>query len=158
LSENEDKNQECENRKVKVEDFDGVKISYEKKELEQYIPHLFSEIQENKKKVKINSVKYEIEQDSTLKTQNQSKSYPEELYNPKTIDFIRRCTNKEEAIEILDFLLKREEIEQDEYNKIKNQILKKGGLKILIDAHGGFKGPGYYEKKFRTLEEKKKKK
>ena len=154
MSEKEDKKQKNQYKKVKIEDFNGVKVSYEKKELEEYIPHLLSEIRENKKKVKIDSIEYKIEQNSSHEQQNQSKHYPEELYNPKAIDFIRRCTNKAEAIEILDFLLKREEIHLDEYKMMKSQISKQGGLKMLIDEYGGFKEPGYYEKKFRKNKKK----
>jgi hypothetical protein len=157
LSKKEDKEEKKFYKKTKVEDFNGVKISYEKKELEQFLPHLVSEVCENKKKVKIDSIEYKIEHDDLSKLQDRSKPCPEELYDPKAIDFIRRCKNKEEAIDILDFSLRRGEIPQDEYKAMKNQILREGGLKTLINKHGGFKEPGYYEKKFRNLEDKKKK-
>ena len=51
---------------------------------------------------------------------------------------------------MLDYLLKQKEISKKDYNSFKNQILKEGGLGEFIDMHGGFKGPGYYEKKYRN--------
>ena len=158
LSKKEDKGKKPSFRKAKIEDFNGVKIAYERKELEQFVPHLVTEISENKKKVKIDSIYYKIERNSKKEQQTYSNQYPEELYDPKAIDFIRRCCNKEEAIEILDYLLKRGEIPQEEYDFMKNKVSQERGLKELIEEHGGFKEPGYYEKKFRKLEDIKKSK
>jgi len=54
-----------------------------------------------------------------------------------------------EAVEILDFLLKRNEITKDFYDELYFRITQeKDGLKRLINECGGFKKPGYYEKKF----------
>ncbi len=75
--------------------------------------------------------------------------YEENLSNPGVIDFIRRCSNNKEAVEILDFLLKRNEITKDFYDELYFRITQeKDGLKRLINECGGFKKPGYYEKKF----------
>ncbi|MFW9973268.1 MAG: DUF2095 family protein, partial [Candidatus Odinarchaeota archaeon] len=69
-------------------------------------------------------------------------------YNPGIIDFLRRCTKNEEANEILDYLMERKEITQQDYSKYKNIISQEGGLKQLIDESGGLKRPGYYMKKY----------
>ena len=61
------------------------------------------------------------------------KNVPEELRNPGAIDFIRRCKTNEEAMEILDYLLKREELTPERYKELSNQISQEGGLKKLID-------------------------
>ncbi|TFG02847.1 MAG: DUF2095 domain-containing protein, partial [Promethearchaeota archaeon] len=135
-------------KKAKIEKDDGLNISYDKKELEKYLPHVMSEISKKEKKIKIDSVQYKIEQKIKNEKEELSTPLPNELINPGAIDFIRRCTNKKEAIEILDFLLKRKEVSTDEYKKLKNIILQKGGLKKLIDESGGLKRPGYYERKY----------
>ena len=70
------------------------------------------------------------------------------MINPGAIDFLRRCTQKEEAFEILDYLLKRNEITQQDYHKYKTIISQKGGLKRLINEFGGLKRPGYYMRKY----------
>ena len=138
-------------KKARIKDNNGLKISYDKIELDEYLPHLMSEVSESKKSLKIDSVNFKIEQEFEELIQNSNNYYPEELYNPKAIDFIRRCTNDEEAIEILDYLLRRKKISKEEYKLFKSQILKKEGLKKLIEEHGGFKESGYYEKKFRNF-------
>ncbi|MFX1315883.1 MAG: DUF2095 family protein [Promethearchaeota archaeon] len=141
-------------KKVKIKDNNGLEISYDKSELDEYLPHLMSEVSKSKKSLKIDSVKFKLEKESE-EIQNSNKFYPEELYNPKAIDFIRRCTYDEEAIEILDYLLRRKELSSEEYKLFKNQISKKDGLKNLIEEHGGFKKPGYYERKFRVFTQQK---
>lgn len=142
-------------KKAEIDNKDGMKISYDKVELDKYLPHLMSEISESKKSLKIDSVDFKIEQEVEDVIQNSDNYYPEELYSPKAIDFIRRCTNNEEAIEILDYLLKRKDVSKKEYNLLKKQILQKDGLKNLIEEHGGFKEFGYYERKFRNLTQQK---
>lgn len=138
-------------KKARIKDKNGLKISYDKIELDEYLPHLMSEVSESKKLLKIDRVNFKIEQKFEEIVQNSNNYYPEELYNPKTINFIRRCTNDDEAIKILDYLLRRKELSKEEYKLFKNQILRKEGLKKLIEEHGGFKESGYYERKFRNF-------
>ena len=138
-------------KKASVQDEDGLKISYDKEELDEYFPHLIKEISGNQKSIKINSVEMEIESYTVHNSQESYPSYPKELINPSTIDFIRRCTTNEEALNILDYMLERKKISNVDYNSLKSQILEEDGLKELINKHGGFKSPGYYEKKYRNL-------
>ncbi|MHA2282322.1 MAG: DUF2095 family protein [Promethearchaeota archaeon] len=140
------KNKEALN-KIKVENKEGLTVSYDKNELKEKFPHLITEIAGKEKSVKINS----IENDINLKQSKVEISYPDELVNPGAIDFLRRCKNNDEALTILDYLLKQKEISEKDYNSFKNQILKGEGLKEFIDKHGGFKGHGYYEKKYRDV-------
>jgi len=135
-------------KKPKIIDFDGLKIVYEKSELEKQYPNLISEISNKKKSIKIDSVDFNIKSKSKAKNITKTKDYKEDLKNPGVIDFIRRCTNKDEALEILDYLFKRKEINLEFYKKLKNQISKKNGLKKLIKECGGPKKPGYYERKY----------
>jgi hypothetical protein len=122
----------------------GLKISYDKEELEEFLPHLIDELYEKKKTLKIDSVELETENNEVVK----SLIKHNELTNPGVIDFMRRCTTVEEANEILDFCLKREEIGQNEYKILKSIISKKGGLEKIIKESGGRKTPGYYERKY----------
>ena len=148
--ERKNKNKEIFN-KLKVENEEGLTVSYEKDELKERFPHLITEIAGNKKSLKIDS----IENNTDLTQLKVEKPYPDELINPSVIDFLRRCTNNNEALSILDYLLKQEEISEKDYNSFKNQILKGEGLKIFIDKHGGFKSHGYYEKKYRNVTQNK---
>ncbi|MFX1234685.1 MAG: DUF2095 family protein [Promethearchaeota archaeon] len=135
-------------KKPKIIDSEGLHISYEKNELEKQFPNLMSEISNKKNILKINSVNLSIEPNSGDNKLNETQDYHEDLKNPGVIDFIRRCSTKNEAIEILDYLHKRKEITHQTYKKLRNQIQKKDGLKKLIEECGGFKTPGYYEKNF----------
>ncbi|GAH55194.1 unnamed protein product, partial [marine sediment metagenome] len=131
-----------------VTDEDGLKIAYDVEELEGQFPQLMRELSEKRSSLKIEGVDYEIEQANEELKVIQDTNYCEDLLNPSILDFIRRCTEKEDALEILDYLLERNELNIQDYNVLKNRIKKKGGLEKLISECGGLKTPGYYEKKF----------
>lgn len=149
MGKNKEKNEPF--KKASIENEDGLKISYDKEELGEYFPHLIKEISGNQKSIKIDSVEVEIESSTEQNSGGSDLFYPEELINPSTIDFIRRCTTNEDALNILDYMLERKKISITDYNSLKNQILEEDGLKELINKHGGFKSPGYYEKKYRNF-------
>jgi hypothetical protein len=132
----------------------GLTISYKKKQFNEYFPTLLEEITGNKKKVRKESIKSDLYPPST----NRTHPIPNELIYPGSIDFIRRCSTKEEAMSILDFLLKREEITYPDYLAIKEEISEEDGLNRFISKHGGYKPPGYYELKYRNLMRQKEKK
>lgn len=67
-------------------------------------------------------------------------------YVPTVVDYIRRCKTIEEAFEVVDYLLKRNELSLEEAEKIK-EILKSNGL----DAFGGRKEDDYYFKEARKF-------
>ncbi|MFW9937864.1 MAG: DUF2095 family protein [Candidatus Thorarchaeota archaeon] len=132
--------------KLKITNNDGLNISYDQKQLEDLYPNLMSEISNKKKALKINSIS-SVPQEYKKK-ENHFNNYNEDLSNPGAMDFIRRCESEEQAIEILNYLLKRNEITNDKFNLLMNQIVKKDGLKRLIIESGGKKTPGYYERKY----------
>ncbi|MHA2007399.1 MAG: DUF2095 family protein [Promethearchaeota archaeon] len=131
--------------KYDIKNNKGLTISYDRDELNKKFPHLLTEITGKKK-----TAKFDLRgSDSDPIPLNQNSSNPEELINPNVGDFIRRCSNEDEALDILDYLLRRKEISKSDYKSIKIQILKQEGLQEFIDKHGGFKSPGYYERKYR---------
>lgn len=135
-------------KKVEIEESNGLKISYDKDELNKQFPHLIEEISTRKKSIKINSIDMDGEQENEEKPQESNNLYPNELFNPGVIDFLRRCTKNEEAINILDYLMERNEITQQDYSRYENIISQEGGLKQIIDEYGGLKRPGYYMRKY----------
>ncbi|MFX1327055.1 MAG: DUF2095 family protein [Promethearchaeota archaeon] len=135
-------------KKVKIKDNEGLTVSYNMEDLKQYLPHLIKEMSEKTKTMKIESVNNEGCLKKIDDNKNINKLYPKELYSPTAIDFIRRCTKKEDALAILDYLLKRNEISEKDYNKYKNIISNEGGLNQLINESGGQKQPGYYMRKY----------
>ncbi len=148
--ENNKKDKKKETKKPIIREENGLTVTYYKNEFNKNFPHLITEITGKKKSVKIDSIETNID---TIHLNSNNKHHPRELVNPGVIDFIRRCTTIEEVFSILDYLAKRKEISESDYTSYKNQILKKEGLREFIDKHGGFKKPGYYEKKFRDLKQ-----
>ncbi|MFX1429441.1 MAG: DUF2095 family protein [Promethearchaeota archaeon] len=135
-------------KKVEIEESNGLNISYNRTEFNKQFPHLIEEISKKKKSLKIDSININTDQTNMENTQESNNSYPNELYNPGVIDFLRRCTENEDAINILDYLMRRNEITQQEYHNYRKIISQEGGLKQLIDQFGGLKRPGYYMKKY----------
>ena len=135
-------------KKAKIEDKNGLNIAYDRNQFENNFPNLITEITDKKKSVKIDSVNLEFEQPGEGKDQSKNRCVPKELINPEATDFLRRCSTKEEAIEILDYLLNRKELTVHEYEEYKKRISQKGGLENLIEESGGFKKSGYYERKY----------
>ena len=135
-------------KNLDVTDEDGLKIAYDTEELERQLPQLMRELSKKKKSLKIEGVDYEIEQTKEEIKVNQDTKYYEDLLNPSAIDFIRRCTEKEDALAMIDYLLKRNELKPQDYNVLKGRIQEEGGLEKIISECGGLKTPGYYERKF----------
>jgi len=150
---NEKSKEDTEYDKVKIKNKDGLNVSYDKNELDQFLPHLMDEIINKEKSIQINSIDYDVEESKQL--EEKKVSCLDNLSNPKAIDFIRRCSSNQEAIEILDYLLERDEITREEYRELKNQI--DNGLEKFIKQSGGFKEPGYYVRKYYYNQETNKK-
>jgi len=146
--EREEKKERELKKNLDVTDEDGLKIAYDAEELERQFPQLMRELSEKKKSLKIEAVDYEIEQAKEELKVTPDNNYYEDLLNPSTIDFIRRCTKKEDALAILDYLLKRNELSLQDYSALKDKIQEEDGLEKLISECGGLKTPGYYERKF----------
>jgi hypothetical protein len=62
-------------------------------------------------------------------------------YLPTAVDFIRRCNNDEEALEIINFLENKGEITPSHAKKLREQLVKRG-----LRSFGPKRGPGCYEK------------
>ncbi|MBN1213937.1 MAG: DUF2095 family protein [Candidatus Lokiarchaeota archaeon] len=140
-------------KSIKIESKECINFTYDKDEIEKEIPHIINEIATNKDMIKIDSIKYNEEK--TKKEENVG-LYFEELTNPSALDFIRRCNTKKDAVEILDYLLRRKEISEKNYNLYKEEIEKENGLEILIEKNGGFKKSGYYLRKYYFKDKKNK--
>lgn len=60
---------------------------------------------------------------------------------PSSIDFIRRCHDEDEALEIITYMESRGEINEVTGKNLRAQLLKGG-----IRSFGKIKEPGHYEK------------
>jgi hypothetical protein len=61
-------------------------------------------------------------------------------YEPSAVDYIRRCKTDEEAIEIINFLEKKGDIEPEYANRLRTQLTREG-----LRSFGTRKNPGCYE-------------
>ena len=102
----------------------------EKKEFKELYPHLAEEIEDG---TSLTDVSFEVAEE-----QPESKY---QGYEPGPMDFLRRCSTKEQATEIIDYLERRGEIPKQEARELRRQ-LEKHGLK----AFGKKKPTGFYEK------------
>ncbi len=60
---------------------------------------------------------------------------------PTTVDFIRRCQTKDQALEIIDFLERRNEIERNYAKMLKSQLVELG-----LSSFGKHRRIGCYER------------
>ncbi len=104
---------------------DNLTIEFDANDFKKSLPHLSSELNSGEKKINIQGIENDIP-------------------DPSAIDFIRRCSTKEEAYEIIDFLLKRNEISLEEFQSLKDQIKNQG-----LSSFGSQKKKGYYERKYK---------
>lgn len=104
---------------------DNLTIEFDVGDFKKSLPHLSSELIDGEKKINIHGIENDIP-------------------DPSAIDFIRRCSTNEEAYEIIDFLLKRNEISLEEFQSLKDQIKNQG-----LSSFGSQKKKGYYERKYK---------
>lgn len=60
-------------------------------------------------------------------------------YNPNVIDFIRRCDTDKEALEIIEFLEKKNDITSEQGDSLRKQLEKDG-----LRSFGSKKKKGFY--------------
>ena len=133
---------------MKIQNEDKLNVEYDKEEFQSKFPHLMEELSNKEQSIQIDSITSEIEKAWDETPSRREKKIPNELINPGAIDFLRRCTTNEEAFEIIDFLLQRNELTREEYDEFYCKIVQEGGLQKLIEESGGLKKTGYYERKY----------
>jgi len=95
-------------------------------------PNLAKEIEESRG-LPIKGVRQNIEEGEKASGKFQG-------YSPGAVDFLRRCSTDEEGLEIINYLLDREEISAEYALELKVQLIKKG-----IRSFGPKKEWGYYK-------------
>lgn len=104
-----------------------------------HLPNLAAEIQSSQTDVRIDGVRWE-ETDRTRQTIAAGASRFAG-YSPDVVDFIRRCSTEEEALEIIEFLKERGEINAVHARELCEQLRKHG-----VRSFGAKKSWGYYER------------
>jgi hypothetical protein len=62
-------------------------------------------------------------------------------YDPGVVDFLRRCSCDEEALEIIEYMRSRGEVTEEEAGRLRAQLRERG-----VRSFGPKKQPGYYER------------
>jgi len=107
-----------------------------KKRFKKLFPHLSREMEAKKQRATISSVR------SDLQTGERASSRMFDSYEPDVIDFIRRCDNEKQAIEIVNYMEEREEISHDYARRLRKQLKEKG-----VRSFGPKKEDDYYSKR-----------
>ena len=98
-------------------------------------PNLTKELEGEENRVGLNSIRTETPMGEKVASKGFSH------YMPDTIDFIRRCDTQEQAEEIITYLERRGEIEEQYAAKLREQLKEKG-----LRSFGPKKENNYYLK------------
>ncbi len=109
------------------------------KKVLEHLPNLAAEVQNSSADVRIAGVRWE---DTDRTQQPITPGKPRfSGYSPDVVDFLRRCTTKEEALEIIEFLKQRGEINATHARELRKQLDTKG-----VRSFGSKKSWGHYER------------
>jgi len=111
-------------------------MEIDKKRFKKLFPHLSREMEARKQRVPISSVR------SDLQTGEKASLRRFDRYVPDVIDFIRRCDNEKQAVEIIDYMEKRGEIGPEYARRLRRQLRGKG-----VRSFGPKKEDDYYSKR-----------
>lgn len=106
----------------------------------EHLPNLAAEMDKSETGVKINGVRWE----ETNRTRQAIKPGAPRFsgYSPDVVDFLRRCSTDDEAMEIIAFLEKRGELKSVHAKELRKQLQSKG-----VRSFGSKKNWGHYERK-----------
>ncbi|UCE29330.1 MAG: DUF2095 family protein [Candidatus Bathyarchaeota archaeon] len=111
-------------------------MQIDKKRFEKMFPQLAKELNTGESRIPINSIRSDIQAGEKART---SKFVN---YTPDIIDFLRRCDNKKQAKEIINYMEKRGEISRQHAQRIRKQLKDKG-----VRSFGPKKEEDYYLKR-----------
>jgi len=110
-------------------------VESDKETFKKLFPTLVKELESDKNKVAINSVRTDIQ------TGERATSKRFVHYTPDVIDFIRRCDTEQQAEEIIDYMEKKGEIQKQYAKRLRKQLKEKG-----VRSFGPKKEENYYFK------------
>lgn len=84
--------------------------------------------------IKINSVR-------SSPREGEKAVHSEHGYEPTVVDYIRRCVTDEQALEIINYMESKGDIEDDYAKRLRRQLAEHG-----LGSFGRRRGPGHYER------------
>ncbi len=107
---------------------DGDPIGLSKDEIEESLPNLSEELEEEEgKDLKVN---------------------PFDRYEPDIIDFLRRCEDDSEAKDLIGWMKDNDRIDEEKAKEIKRKLDQEG-----VRSFGSLKKWGWYSKKAKEMED-----
>ncbi len=104
-----------------------------------HLPNLASEMKTSEAEARVDGVRWE----ETDRTRQPVRTGEDRFssHSPDVIDFMRRCTTEDEALEIINYLEKRGEINAIHAKELRNQLRSQG-----LRSFGTQKSWGHYER------------
>lgn len=96
-------------------------------------PNLYKEIKEEKDKT------IEIDGVRTDPAETKESSSSDKDSEPNIMHYLRLCDNEDEAVEIINYMEKKEEIDRDLAKKLRRQVVNRG-----VRSFGSKREPGKY--------------
>jgi hypothetical protein len=100
-------------------------------------PHLYREMELKKMSLSIDAIRFDEGE------AKEEASKPREPTMPTPIDYLRRCDNDDEALEVISYLERRGEISAEQAEKLRKQVKERG-----VRSFGKKKEWGYYSTKY----------
>jgi len=119
-------------------------MNMDKERFKRMFPHLTEEMTDEKNRLTMKAVRSDPE------SGEKAASNTLEGYEPDIIDFLRRCDNEKQAIEVINYLEKKGEISSNHAAKLKKQLKEKG-----VRSFGAKKGENYYIRQAESKNNKK---
>ena len=114
---------------------EGTNMTFDKEARRRMLPNLAKELDSNENRYTVNSART----DTSAGERATSKGLTH--YEPDVIDFIRRCDTSEQAEEIIAFMERKGEIQNQYANELREQLKSKG-----VRSFGSKKEQDYYLK------------
>jgi len=104
----------------------------QREKLHRHFPNMIKEIDERRNAVRIGAVRTETKE-------AEKATHSVHGYEPTVVDFIRRCDTDEQALEIINFLEVKGDVNTSYAKRLREQLVRQG-----LCSFGKKKNPGYY--------------
>ncbi len=107
-------------------------VQWDRKEFRRKYPNLAGEMN-GRGTIRIQAVRSDVDE-------AEKAAHGVEGYEPTVVDFLRRCKDDAQALEVIEFMEKRGEIKPDYAKRLRFQLVERG-----LRSFGKLKKPGWYE-------------
>jgi hypothetical protein len=90
-------------------------------------PALSDELEEGRTKTyRVSGTRTLSEEPPSVDSEESASAGREETFLPDVVDYIRRCDNESEALEIIEFMVRRRELTETQAKTMKRQLKEEG--------------------------------